>query len=144
MTTHTSRFTSPVVEGRVVSGISEGTIESGHLKYRTEWSGIYEGIRPAESNGEPMHCFRDGVSGHTLAAAFAIPVSQFPVEGVPKDEAVKIVRETGLYSDAESAELVEMLPNADDSAYISTIRGQLRWNGNGQVYYLDETESGWI
>ncbi len=75
MMRHTSRFTSPVVTGSVVRGISEGP--SGRGSYTTDWSGIYEGIRLSEWTGEPVHFFRDGIIGETPQHCFTIPVSHF-------------------------------------------------------------------
>lgn len=75
---HTSMFTSPVTVGAVVTGISKGTTAKGR-RYSTEWSGIYDGIKPSEWTGKPDHWFHDGIIGQTPQTCFAMPVSHFPV-----------------------------------------------------------------
>lgn len=77
---HASRFTSPAVIGSVAAGVSEETTASGR-SYSTEWSGVYEGVRPSEWTGEPVHSFRAGAIGETPQQRFAIPVSQFEEAG---------------------------------------------------------------
>jgi len=79
---HTSKFTSPAVVGSVVTGMSEGTTR--RRPYSTGWSGIYEGVRPSDWTGEPVHFFRDGIIGETPQRCFAFPVSQF--EDAPQQD----------------------------------------------------------
>jgi hypothetical protein len=80
---HTSKFTSPPVVGAVVTGVSEGTAGLRRRPYSTAWSGIYEGVRPSDHTGEPVHFFSDGIIGVTPQRCFAFPVSQFKEGATP-------------------------------------------------------------
>jgi hypothetical protein len=68
MTRITEKFDAPPVIGQVASGVSTGP------GFETRWEGIYEGVRPSEHDGQPMHFFRDGKLGDTPQTLFALPV----------------------------------------------------------------------
>jgi hypothetical protein len=88
---NTARFTSPLIIGAVVTGISEGTTTKGRLLYSTKWSGIYDGVQPSQWTCEPVHAFHDGIIGETPQHSFTMPVSHFPV--IPDTFAPADVRE---------------------------------------------------
>lgn len=99
MTTKTCRFISNTAPafGERVTGVSEGP------GYRTEWEGVYEGVKPSEHDGEPVHFFRDGHIGGTPQGCFALPVTNFPDDTpqpaavlTPRDEYVALVRAIGM------------------------------------------------
>lgn len=73
---HISFFSAPPVVGQPAAGSSMGIAKNGRVTYKTEWSGIYAGIRPSEHTGEPVHFFRDGQIGGIPQTCFAFPVAQ--------------------------------------------------------------------
>ncbi len=83
MTTHISEFTSAVVVGAIVTGVSRGTASNGRRMYETTWSGTYMGVQTSEWTGSPVHVFTDGIIGETPQKIFATPVSQFPTDPAP-------------------------------------------------------------
>ena len=73
---HTSEFTSPVVIGEKVTGVSRGVTDG--KSYVTEWSGVYQGVHDSEwETGTKEHFFAPGIIGETPQGCFAIPVRQF-------------------------------------------------------------------
>ena len=73
-----ARFLDAPVVGETVSGISEGIVNG--RAYKGAWTGVYQGIRPSEWTGEPVHFFTDGIINVTPQGCFAIPVAQFESE----------------------------------------------------------------
>lgn len=79
--THSSRFTSDPVVGQHVTGVSTGR-RGSRVKYTTEWSGVYQGIKSSEWDGTPVHFFSDGVVGTTPQRCFTLPVDRFDTSPV--------------------------------------------------------------
>jgi hypothetical protein len=70
MNAHTNTFDSEPVVGQLVTGHSDGP------GYHSTWSGIYEGVRPSEWDGQPYHYFRDGEINGTPQSHFGHPVDR--------------------------------------------------------------------
>lgn len=75
--TFTAAFDTTPVIGQPVTGTTTITHPSGAERVTT-WAGTYDGLRPSEWDGEPMHFLRDGVLGVTPQGIFGIPAAQFP------------------------------------------------------------------
>jgi hypothetical protein len=67
---HTNTFDSEPVVGQRVTGHSDGP------GYHSTWSGIYEGVRPSEWDGQPYHYLRDGEINGAPQATFGHPVDR--------------------------------------------------------------------
>lgn len=74
---HANHFTSEPVIGQLATGIGFGVTRSGKLAYLVDWSGVYEGVKPSEWDGEPVHFFRDGDIGGVAQGCHASPVAKF-------------------------------------------------------------------
>lgn len=83
---HAAEFDAYPVIGKAASGVSRGTTHGGRRTYETRWSGVYEGVRPSEWTGEPVHCFGAGIIGETPQGCFAIPVAQVIREPASAEE----------------------------------------------------------
>ena len=70
MNTRTNTFDSEPVVGQLVSGHSDGP------GYHSTWSGIYEGIRPSQWDGQPYHYFRNGEINGVPQSTFGLPVDR--------------------------------------------------------------------
>lgn len=68
MSVHINTFDSEPVVGQLVSGHSDGP------GYHSTWSGIYEGVRPSDWDGQPYHYFRDGEINGVKQSHFGHPV----------------------------------------------------------------------
>lgn len=71
--THTWSKTNPA-PGERVRVITDGT--AGHGSWHAESEGTYQGVRPSEWTGEPMHMFTDGVINGVPQAIFGFPVAE--------------------------------------------------------------------
>lgn len=101
--THCEFLTPPVV-GDFVGGVSEGP------GWRTVWSGVYQGVRPSEHTGEPVHLFADGTIGLIPQRTFALPVEQFP--DAPTPRVVTATFRFAVFGDATDDQIHQVAVNA--------------------------------
>ena len=80
---HTFTVLSPLVVGTRVVGV--------------DFSGVYQGVRASEWDGEPVHFFTDGIIGTTPQGCFAFPVASTVTRcpGCDQDIAVTDTTECG-------------------------------------------------
>lgn len=160
-----SRFDSEPVVGERVSGTSEGPdVGISH------WRGVYQGVRPSEWDGEPVHVFTDGDINGTPQTCFTLPVDRFDEGDEPTtvyvsgdwewdftldvyETAYAAVRlgdpwngfATPVVSHQVMAAIVarqEFLAAADPDTYGPT---SLRWDGNGvAITDPDGEETSWL
>lgn len=70
----TRTFTTPPVVGQRVEGTTVG-MKNGKVDYRATWDGIYQGVRPSEHTGEPIHFLTDGHINGLYQATQGFPVN---------------------------------------------------------------------
>lgn len=98
---HGCEFLSQPEIGSDVRGVSSGP------GYRTEWHGIYRGIRESEwAKGEMVHFFENGSIGDVPQSCFAMPVERFaPAEDqaneIDLDALAAAVRDLGFHAYVE-------------------------------------------
>jgi hypothetical protein len=71
MNKHTNTFNIEPIVGELISGYSDGPW------YHSTWSGIYDGARVSEWDGELKHFIIDGEINNIEQGCFALPVYQF-------------------------------------------------------------------
>lgn len=82
MNEHTNTFDSEPVAGQLVTGHSDGP------GYHSTWSGIYEGVRPSDWDGQPYHYFRDGEINGVKQSHFGHPVDRSTIDILAADAAI--------------------------------------------------------